>query len=101
MSYLLLDLKRHRQVKAHRVTPLKAEKRLAARRKWKAQIESGGSDLKAVYWNDENTFRLGALKEGNRNLVVYAKNALQKSDIPYNLTLRGGGERRWGVSAIV
>ena len=52
-----LGLKPLRQVTAHRVTPPKAEKRLAARRKWKAQIESGELDLKAVFWTDEKIFR--------------------------------------------
>ena len=96
-----LKLKPFRMVKAQRVTPQKAAKRLAACEKWKAQIESGELDLKAVYWTDEKIFRLGALKGGNQNLVVYVKNDLKKSEVPNNLILRGDGVWQGGVHVMV
>ena len=56
------------------MTPLKAKKRMKACGKWKADIEEGALDLKAVFWTDEKIFRLGALKGGSQNLVVYVEN---------------------------
>ena len=63
------------------MTPLKAKQRMEARGKWKADIEKGTLDLKAVFWTDEKIFRLGAPKGGSQNLAVYVGNNVKNTKL--------------------
>ena len=46
-------------------------------------------------------FRLGACPGGNKNLVVWVNNALEKRDLPNDLIVRGDGVWQGGASVMV
>ena len=64
--------------------------------KWKADIEEGTLDLKAVFWTGEKIFRLGALKAGSQNLVVYVGSNAGKREVRDDLIPTWGRAASWG-----